>query len=105
MSRLITAAQVAKILHKTPTALANWRHKKIGLSYVKIGGAVRYYEHEVFEFLKSGRVATEGKLEEERDDKVFDGSLEARIESLDDRLDRMEHLLECVLKKRARFSI
>jgi len=37
----MTAAQLGKRWHMKPTSLANWRAKKIGPKFIKIGSVVR----------------------------------------------------------------
>lgn len=53
METLLSAAQVAMLLGISPQTLAVWRMTgKYGLSYLKIGGRVRYSKDEVERWLK-----------------------------------------------------
>jgi hypothetical protein len=54
---LLDPKKVGDILAISPDTLRNWRtHKRPGLPYVKVGGAVRYREADVLAFLDAGLV-------------------------------------------------
>lgn len=56
---LLSPAAVAAILGIQPHQLAMWRHRRIGIPWIKIGegrvGAVRYHPDDVDAFLKAHR--------------------------------------------------
>ena len=53
MSNLLTSEQAATFLQLHPNTLANWRSsRRVELPYVKVGGAVRYREADLLEFLQ-----------------------------------------------------
>jgi hypothetical protein len=55
LPRLITPAQLAKIIHIDVRTLANQRVKGTGIPYLKIGAAIRYDMMEVSAFLEKCR--------------------------------------------------
>lgn len=54
---LLTAEQVSVITGLSEETLAQWRSKKRGISYLKIGRAVRYDPAEVQAYLERCRVS------------------------------------------------
>ena len=56
MANLLSEVQAAKILGLTIHALRKWRNQEKGPVYHRIGGAVRYSESDIEEFVKASRV-------------------------------------------------
>ncbi len=57
-TNLLTPEQAAAFLQLHPNTLANWRHsRRVEIPYVKIGGAVRYRETDLLEFLQRNTTA------------------------------------------------
>jgi excisionase family DNA binding protein len=54
---LLTAAQVADLTGLSKETLAQWRSQRRGLSYLKIGRAVRYDPVDVQAYLQGCRVS------------------------------------------------
>ncbi len=52
---IVTAAQLAPVLHTTTDALAQDRYRRRGIPYVKIGGRVRYLRADVLNYLATNR--------------------------------------------------
>ncbi|WP_248762610.1 AlpA family transcriptional regulator [Pseudarthrobacter sp. SSS035] len=46
-SELLTSTELAQKLHKTVSALAQWRYKGVGPKFIKLGGGVRYRASDV----------------------------------------------------------
>jgi predicted DNA-binding transcriptional regulator AlpA len=57
LNDLLTAEQVSVITGLSEETLAQWRSKKRGISYLKIGRAVRYDPAEVQAYLERCRVS------------------------------------------------
>lgn len=57
LNGLLTAEQVSVITGISEETLAQWRSKKRGISYLKIGRAVRYDPTEVQAYLERCRVS------------------------------------------------
>ena len=56
MERLLTDKETAKALSLSVQTLRNWRVSGKGPPYVKLGGAVRYREGDLLEWVDGGRV-------------------------------------------------
>ena len=57
LNDLLTAEQVSAITGLSEETLAQWRSRKRGISYLKIGRAVRYDPAEVQAYLERCRVS------------------------------------------------
>jgi len=57
LNDLLTAEQVSTITGLSEETLAQWRSRKLGISYLKIGRAVRYDPAEVQAYLERCRVS------------------------------------------------
>jgi predicted DNA-binding transcriptional regulator AlpA len=57
LNDLLTAEQVSAITGLSEETLAQWRSRKRGISYLKIGRAVRYDPAEVQTYLERCRVS------------------------------------------------
>jgi excisionase family DNA binding protein len=57
LNDLLTAEQVSSITGLSEETLAQWRSRKRGISYLKIGRAVRYDPAEVQAYLERCRVS------------------------------------------------
>ena len=57
--RLLNVSQVADILQVHPGTLANFRHKRKGPPYIKVGGRVLYDRLDVIEYIKRNKVHPE----------------------------------------------
>jgi predicted DNA-binding transcriptional regulator AlpA len=55
-TKLMTAKSAAALLGLQSTTLVRWRHLRKGPRYVKVGGAVRYREADLVDFINSGEV-------------------------------------------------
>jgi len=55
-ARLLTAEQVADILGVTPPTLANWRCRRHGPAYVRVGRLARYRVDDVEAYIQSRTV-------------------------------------------------
>ncbi len=56
--RLLDPKQTSETLAKPVRTLANWRSKRYGPPFIRVGGSIRYREEDVLAFLESGRVDT-----------------------------------------------
>jgi len=63
LNDLLTAEQVSVITGLSEETLAQWRSKKRGISYLKIGRAVRYDPAEVQAYLERCRVSVSDRRE------------------------------------------
>ena len=61
--RFVTDLEAAKILSVSPQTLRNYRHLGRGPAYSKRGRLVRYLVHDLFAFMKSGRIDHEVRQE------------------------------------------
>ena len=52
---LMTEEEVAQYLRVKPSTLRNWRFRKIGPPYCKIGGTVRYRTADISEYMLANR--------------------------------------------------
>lgn len=52
-SKLLSTPQAASMLGLAAATLVDWRHKRQGPRYAKIGRLVRYHEQDVVAFLSS----------------------------------------------------
>jgi hypothetical protein len=52
---VLTPEKVAKILHVAPRTLQEWRIKKQGPNWIKMGGGVRYLEEDINIFIENLR--------------------------------------------------
>lgn len=52
---IATPAQVAAVIQSTTAALAQDRHRRRGLPYVKFGGRVRYLRDDVLTYIRANR--------------------------------------------------
>ncbi len=59
-SLLVTSKQAAKILSCGESSLARKRSRGTGPHYHKLGRSVRYHLNDLFEYMKSKKVETEG---------------------------------------------
>jgi hypothetical protein len=58
--RLLTAAEVAEILHITTGTLANWRFQRRGIPYHKLDhGRILYDRRDVAAYVKSSKIFPE----------------------------------------------
>ena len=58
---LVGEEEAARILGLAVQTLRNWRFKKIGLNYLKIGSrAVRYQMSELLEYIESRKIRIDG---------------------------------------------
>ena len=60
-ARLLTAEDVAEWTGLSLDTLAQWRSRKRGMPYLKIGRAVRYHPSDVQEYLRGCRVSVSDK--------------------------------------------
>lgn len=60
----LTTKQAAKILGKSPSTIAHWRHKKIGPKYARIGGTIRYFSKDIEDYVASRTVFPQEEREE-----------------------------------------
>lgn len=63
MKILLTTKEAAKQLRVLPQTLENWRHLGKGLRYSKVGGAVRYEQSAIDEWLADNEVVPTPKTE------------------------------------------
>jgi len=61
-TQLITAVQVSEITGIPTATLAQWRYRKCGIPYLRIGGLVRYDLADVEAYLQTCRVELRGHL-------------------------------------------
>ena len=52
--------EVSRITRRALQTLRNDRHRRRGIPYVKVGRSVRYKLDDVYEFMESRRIETEG---------------------------------------------
>lgn len=68
--QLLTAEQVSKITGIPVTTLAQWRYRKRGIPYLRIGRLVRYDADDVHAYLQSCRIGVRGQLTGKRGEDV-----------------------------------
>ncbi|MGB2331060.1 MAG: helix-turn-helix transcriptional regulator [Pseudomonadales bacterium] len=56
MEDFLTEQEVADLFRLLPTTLRQWRFNKKGPTYYKLGGAIRYRESELIDFINSSRI-------------------------------------------------
>jgi hypothetical protein len=56
----LTENEVSRITRRALQTLRNDRHRRRGIPYVKVGRSVRYKLDDVYEFMESRRIETEG---------------------------------------------
>jgi len=54
--RLLTPRQVEELTGKKQQTLANERHRRVGIRYLKFGGSVRYALEDVLAFINAHRI-------------------------------------------------
>lgn len=64
--KLLNPKEVAEMTGLSAQTLAEWRSEKRGISYLKIGRAVRYDPTEVQRYLEGCRVSVSNPLERRR---------------------------------------
>ena len=67
LADLLTAEEVADKTGLSPETLAQWRSQKRGISYLKIGRAVRYDPSDVQTYLEGCRVSVSDPRERRRE--------------------------------------
>ena len=55
MRQLLTEREAAKFLGLQPTTLRHWRVQSRGPLYYRIGGAIRYHQTDLKDFLRNCR--------------------------------------------------
>lgn len=50
--QLLTETEAALLLSINPRTLANWRYRRQGPAYVRVGGAVRYAERDLHTWIE-----------------------------------------------------
>ena len=58
----LTESEVSKLIGVTRATLQNWRWRRVGLPYSKFMRSVRYKESDLYEYMESGRIEPENKL-------------------------------------------
>ena len=53
---LLTPNQAAEVLHMAPSTLVNWRVRRQGPPFIKVGGAVRYCRADLDAWLEAQTV-------------------------------------------------
>ena len=56
MADFLTEKEAAELLRLEPDTLKHWRFQKKGPTYYKFGGAIRYRESELMDFINSSRI-------------------------------------------------
>ena len=56
MADFLTEKEAAELLRLEPDTLKHWRFQKKGPTYYKLGGAIRYRESELLDFISSSRI-------------------------------------------------
>ena len=56
MADFMTEKEVSELLRIEPDTLKHWRFQKKGPAYYKLGGAVRYRQSELKDFISSSRI-------------------------------------------------
>ena len=57
--RYVSEKEVSKITGLALPTLRNWRFKRIGISYSKVGRSVRYSMSDVLDYMDSRKVRTD----------------------------------------------
>lgn len=57
----MTEREAAKILGKSMFTMQQWRRKKTGPKYARIGGRVRYFQKDLEEYVQSRMVTPQGE--------------------------------------------
>lgn len=60
-TKYLLAEQVAEILQRSQSTLANWRCLGQGPAYAKVGKRVMYRESDVYDFIEAQFTAAEAK--------------------------------------------
>ncbi|VXC38731.1 Predicted transcriptional regulator [Arthrobacter sp. 9AX] len=60
-TKLLTPAELGRMLDKTPASLAQWRYQGIGPRFVKVGRGVRYRQTDVDGWLDANTVQRTGE--------------------------------------------
>ena len=68
--RLLNAKQVSGLTGIPLATLAQWRYRKCGLPYLRIGRLVRYDAADVDSYLQRCRIEVRGQLTEQRGEDV-----------------------------------
>jgi len=68
--RLLTPEEVSAFVGVPVTTLAQWRYRKCGIPYLRIGRLVRYSQADVESFLQGSKVAVRGQLTKKRGEHV-----------------------------------
>ena len=58
LPRYLTDKEVEEITGRKRQTLANDRHMRRGIPYVRVGRSIRYYLNDVVEFMERGRIET-----------------------------------------------
>ena len=59
LPRYVSAKQVSRITGLALPTLRNWRFKRMGMPYSKIGRSVRYAMEDVLHYMESRKVRTD----------------------------------------------
>ena len=59
MKQYVSEKEIAKITGLAVQTLRNWRHKRRGFPYSKIGRAIRYDPDDVVLFMKARKIQTQ----------------------------------------------
>ena len=58
----LTESEVSELIGVTRATLQNWRWRGVGLPYSKFMRSVRYKESDLYEYMESGRIEPENRL-------------------------------------------
>ena len=68
--KLLTPEEVCQLTGIPTATLSQWRYRKIGIPYLRIGRLVRYDTADVESFLQRSKVAVRGQLTQKRGEHV-----------------------------------
>ena len=68
--KLLTPLEVSALIGIPVATLAQWRYRKYGLPYLRIGRLVRYSRTDVESFLQRSKIAVRGQLTQKRGEHV-----------------------------------
>lgn len=68
--KLLTPEELANLIGIPTATLAQWRYRKCGIPYLRIGRLVRYSEADVESFLQRSKIAVRGQLTYKRGEHV-----------------------------------
>lgn len=69
-NRLLTPEEVSAFIGVPVATLAQWRYRKTGIPYLRIGRLVRYSQADVESFLQRSKVEVRGQLTKKRGEHV-----------------------------------